>query len=203
MALRLTSSELQRKWDRAARWYDLGLWAVERLGLQRLRADLVKEASGCVLEVAAGTGLNLPLYEPGARIVATDLSLEMLRVARRRNLTGEVVVMEGSRLAFPDRMFDTVVSTLATCTFPDPAAAVLEMRRVCRPEGRILFLEHGRSDRERIGRWQDRHAHRHARHLGCFWNRDPLAIIQEAGARVIRARRTGFGIVHVIEAAPQ
>jgi ubiquinone/menaquinone biosynthesis C-methylase UbiE len=197
-----TSEELQRKWDRAARWYDLGLSAVEHLGLRRLRRGLVRRASGRVLEVAAGTGLNLQLYEPGTRVIATDLSYEMLRLALKRSDSALAALMEGARLAFADGCFDTVVSTLATCTFPEPVAALGEMRRVCRPGGRILLLEHGLSDRKRIARWQHRHAPRHARHLGCFWNRNPLEIVSRAGIRIIDARRSIFGIVHVIEATP-
>ncbi|MPZ78790.1 MAG: hypothetical protein GEU77_19995 [Deltaproteobacteria bacterium] len=66
----------------------------------------------------------------------------------------------------------------------------------------MLLLEHGRSNRERLGRWQDRHADKFAKPLGCHWNREPLELIKDAGLKVVRSRRTFFGIFHHIEAKP-
>jgi hypothetical protein len=68
--------------------------------------------------------------------------------------------------------------------------------------GKILLLEHGRSDREWLGRWQDRHADKFAEPLGCHWNREPLELLEHAGLKVVTARRTFFGIFHQIEAVP-
>jgi ubiquinone/menaquinone biosynthesis C-methylase UbiE len=109
---------------------------------------------------------------------------------------------DAQTLPFRDKSFDTVVSSLSTCTFPDPVAALKEMARVCRPTGKILLLEHGRSDRERLGCWQDRHADQFAKPLGCNWNREPLELTKDAGLKVVRGRRTFFGIFHQIEAVP-
>lgn len=74
------------------------------------------------------------------------------------------------------------------------------MARVCRDGGRVLLLEHGRSDREWLARWQDRAAPAHARRIGCHWNREPLEMVKQAGLRVIESRRFVLGMVHVIEA---
>jgi ubiquinone/menaquinone biosynthesis C-methylase UbiE len=191
--------DLRSKWDRAARWYDAAVALLEILIFRRLRRRLVARASGLALEVAAGTGLNRRHYAHGVRVVAVDLSAGMLARARKRGV-GEAAVMTAESLAFGDRSFDTVVSTLATCTFPDPLAALREMRRVCRKGGRILLLEHGRSDRARIASFQDRHAKGHARRLGCWWNREPLEIVRLAGLIPYAAERRFFGMVHVIEA---
>jgi ubiquinone/menaquinone biosynthesis C-methylase UbiE len=190
--------DLQRKWDRASRWYDPAVALLEALLFRPLRRCLLSHAGGAVLEVAAGTGRNWRHYLPGAFVVAVDLSPGMLSRARARGLD-PVAVMAAEQLAFRDAAFDTVVSTLATCTFPDPRAAILEMRRVCRPGGRILLLEHGRSDRPRLAAFQDRHAAGHARRLGCWWNRDPLAALRGAGLEPSAASRHFFGMVHVIE----
>jgi hypothetical protein len=76
------------------------------------------------------------------------------------------------------------------------------MGRVCRPDGHILLLEHGRSSMTWVGRVQDRYAERHARRLGCHWNCEPLDLVRQAGLRVVRCQRHFFGIYHVIEAAP-
>jgi len=96
-----------------------------------------------------------------------------------------------------------VVSSLTTCTFPNPVAALQEMGRVCRPEGKILLLEHGRSDRAWLGRWQDERADRHAKQLGCHWNREPLELVREAGLKIVNAQRLFFGIFYQINAEPE
>jgi ubiquinone/menaquinone biosynthesis C-methylase UbiE len=123
----------------------------------------------------------------------------MLARARSRGAP-KVVVMDAGQLAFRDGSFDTVVSTLGTCTFPDPVEALREMRRVCRPGGRILLLEHGRSSRPRVAAWQDRRAAKHAGYFGCWWNREPRETVRLAGLEPRSATRTFLGMVHVIEA---
>lgn len=207
MAVRFASRELAEKYDRFARWYNW-LESIPNLaGLSRLRRLLLRRASGKVLEVAVGTGKNLSYYPPDCRIVALDLSSEMLKVARTHatKLSRHVsfLVADAGALPFPDESFDTVVSSLSTCTFPNPVAALEAMARVCRREGRVLLLEHGRSDHDRLGRWQDRNAEQFAKPLGCHWNREPLEMVRKAGLRVTRARRFFFGIFHQIEAAPR
>jgi hypothetical protein len=76
------------------------------------------------------------------------------------------------------------------------------MARVCRMDGKILLLEHGRSDRDWLGRWQDRHADQFAKPVGCHWNREPLELAKRAGLKVVRTGRKFFGIFHQIEAEP-
>src|ERR1700682_6499521 len=145
--------DLQGKWDRASRWYDFATVALEAVVFRRLRSRLLKSSVGRVLEVAAGSGLNLAHYPGSLDITAIDLSPRMLLKARHRGAR-KAAVMDAQHLAFRDGSFDTVVSTLGTCTFPDPVRALREMRRVCRPGGRILLLEHGRSNRLAMGTWQ-------------------------------------------------
>lgn len=201
---KLSKETLQRKYDRAARWYDPAETLLGWLGLGRLRHKLLRKASGDVLEVAVGTGKNLPYYPRGCNVTATDLSPEMLTVARKRadrlDIDMTFYVMDAEALDFPDGSFDTVVSTLSTCTFPDPIKALREMARVCRPGGKILLLEHGRSSHPRLAHFQDRRAEGFAKPLGCHWNREPLELVGHAGLSTVMARRTFFGIVHTIEA---
>jgi len=207
MAVRFASKELAEKYDRFARWYNWLESIPNLVGLSRLRRLLLRRASGKVLEVAVGTGKNLSYYPPDCRIVALDLSSGMLKVARTHatKLSRHVsfLVADAGALPFPDESFDTVVSSLSTCTFPNPVAALEAMARVCRREGRVLLLEHGRSDHDRLGRCQDRHAEQFAKPLGCHWNREPLDNARKAGLRVRSTRRLFFGIVHEIEAAPR
>jgi ubiquinone/menaquinone biosynthesis C-methylase UbiE len=198
--------EIQQKYNRFAPWYDLAQGIPELLGLRKLRRELLQRASGEILEIAVGTGKNLDYYRDRSQIIALDLSPRMLDIARKRayklHINASFLLMDAERLAFPDRSFDTVVDSLSLCTFPDPLIALEEMARVCRSEGRILLLEHGRSDREWLGRFQDRNADKHAKQLGCRWNREPLDLVRQAGLNVISARRTFLGIFHMIEASP-
>jgi ubiquinone/menaquinone biosynthesis C-methylase UbiE len=206
MAVRLTTLEISQKYDRFARWYDWVEGVPDLLGVSRLRRRLLRGARGRVLEVAVGTGKNLPFYPRGCRIIAVDLSREMLNVARRRAATLSMdtsfLVGDAEALPFSDHNFDTVVSSLSTCTFPEPVIALQEMARVCRTGGKILLLEHGRSDREWLGRFQDRRADRFAKPLGCHLNREPLELVRAAGLNVVEAQRSFFGVFHVIEAEP-
>ena len=202
----MNTEEIRQKYNTFAPWYDLLEGIPELLGLRKLRRELLQRASGSVLEVAAGTGKNFHYYPQTCEITAVDLSPAMLKRARRRadrlGLPIPFLIMDGEALAFPDQSFDTVVSSLTLCTFPDPIAALREMARVCRVDGRILLLEHGRSDREWLGRWQDRRADRHAKPLGCRWNREPLDLVRQAELTLITSRRYFGGVFHLIEATP-
>lgn len=200
----MDACELRRKYQGFARWYDLVEALPEVLGLRQLRRKLVARVHGRVLEVAAGTGRNFRWYSGNASVVAVDLSIHMLERAREkaRTLGREYLfaVMNAERLAFRDNAFDSVVSTLSTCTFPDPLAALREMARVCRADGRLLLLEHGRSDRPWAARYQDRRADAHAELLGCHWNREPQELVRQAGLQVIQDTRRFLGVFHTIEA---
>lgn len=198
-----TSEEIRQKYNKFARWYDLAEGIPEFLGLSRFRPRLLNRATGRVLEVAVGTGKNLRYYPRTCQLTAVDLSPRMLTIARKRaarlRLSVTFLEMNVQNLAFRDESFDTVVDTLGLCTFPDRVGTLREMARVCRGGGRILLLEHGRSNQEWLGRWQDRRADRHAERLGCRWNLQPLDILHEAGLTATAAHRTCFGIFHVLE----
>lgn len=203
---RFTTEEIKRKYEERAREYALFERLQEPLGLARLRRRLLRRASGDVLEVAVGTGANLPHYPRGCHITAVDASPAMLRMAEERavslGLDVALRAADAETLRFPDASFDTVVSTLSLCTFPNPVAALGEMERVRRPDGRILLLEHGRSNVGWLGRLQDRREETHAEQLGCHWNREPLDLLHRAGLRPISARRTFLGIFHEVEVGP-
>ena len=205
--MEFASRELSAKYDRFARWYDYVEGVLDFLGVGRLRQGVFSEASGKVLEVAVGTGEYLCYYRSDCQIIAVDLSREMLKVARERaaklNINAHFSLADAEALPFPDHCFDTVVSSLSTCTFPNPAAALQEMARICKLSGQILLLEHGRSDRGWLGRWQDRYADNFAKPFGCHWNREPLELTKSAGLKISRSRRSFFGIFHRIEAEPE
>jgi ubiquinone/menaquinone biosynthesis C-methylase UbiE len=174
------------------------------LGMKKLRRKLLLGATGNVLEVAVGTGENLPFYNGDCQLTAIDMSEAMLDRAKTRakkiGLNAKFLSMDAEILSFPEDSFDTVVSSLSMCTFPDPIGVLNEMARVCRPNGRILLLEHGRSSVEFLARWMDRRAERHAERAGCHWNREPLELVQQAGLRIVETQRTFFGVMHMINA---
>ena len=201
-----TTEEVRRAYNENASIYALFEPVAEYLGLRRLRRRLLQQATGEVLEVAVGTGANLPYYPAGCCITAVDVSEAMLRYAEKRaqklGLNAEFQQMDAENLDFPTDHFDTVASTMTLCTFIDPASALREMSRVCKPDGKILLLEHGRSSTGWIGQWQDRREHHHAKHVGCHWNREPLDIVAEAGLDIVSTSRHFFGIFHGIMAHP-
>jgi ubiquinone/menaquinone biosynthesis C-methylase UbiE len=206
MTVQLTSREISRKYDRFARWYDLVEGIPDLVWIRKLRRRLLAHAGGSVIEVAVGTGKNLPYLPRSCRIIGVDVSPAMLQRARQRaadlGIPASFVVADAAALPFAEHAADTVVSSLTTCTFPDPDAALREMRRVCQPAGRILLIEHGRSNCDWLARWQDRRADAHARQLGCHWNREPLELLDRSGLHVSMARRSFFGVFYQIEARP-
>ena len=205
---KMTADQVQRAYDKSADQYEKQIWFDQYiLGVARLRKKLLSKATGKILEVACGTGQNFPVFAPNSEITAVDLSPRMLEFARetaiKHRLNVNLAVMDAEHLEFPDGNFDTVVSTLSTCTFPNPVKALQEMKRVCTAEGLILLLEHGHSNVSWLARYQDRHEYQHYQdHAGCRWNQDPLNLIQLAGIKVLKSKRNILGMFHSIEAAP-
>jgi ubiquinone/menaquinone biosynthesis C-methylase UbiE len=156
------------------------------------RERVVGAARGRVLEVGIGSGLNLASYRSGAdEVYGVDPSIELLAKANDRLDSARVPVklVEGSaeKLAFDDRSFDTVVMTFTLCSIPDVAVAVREMRRVLRPEGELLFVEHGQAPDPAVVRWQDRLTPVWKRiGGGCHLNRKIDDLIKAGGFRIER-----------------
>jgi ubiquinone/menaquinone biosynthesis C-methylase UbiE len=169
--------------------YDKSLEKTEEAGLREKRHALLAQASGRTLEIGAGTGLNADHYPAAVTdLVLSEPEAPMARRLRERaGARAEVVEAGADRLPFEDGAFDTVVSTLVLCTVPDQPAALDEIARVLKPGGRLLFLEHVRSDEAGLARWQDRltpvwkFVGR-----GCHPNRDTVAALGEAGYVVER-----------------
>jgi ubiquinone/menaquinone biosynthesis C-methylase UbiE len=175
-------------WGRLfAAGYDPMLSRAERAGLGDRRRGLLEHTSGSVIEIGAGTGLNLALYpEAVDRLVLTEPEEPMIkrleRKVRAANRPAEVVRARAEHLPFDDETFDFAVCTLVLCTVPDPGAALAELRRVLKPGGRLLFLEHVRSDVVGVARWQDIIRPVWLRiGCGCNCNRDTLHTIRETG----------------------
>lgn len=168
--------------------YDAMMAVAEATGFRVWRQRLVRGARGRVLDVGCGTGRNLPCYDHQLHVVAADLRVELLLAARQRAAPGTpFVVASAEALPFADGAFDTVVSGLVFCSVADPARGLHEVRRVLRPDGQLLMLEHVRSTRSWFARWQD---------LiqpawtwisgGCHPNRDTESTVRAAGFRIHR-----------------
>ncbi|AHG04582.1 type 11 methyltransferase [Halobacterium sp. DL1] len=172
----------------------------------RYRQRLFGRAQGRVLDVACGTGLNARYLPDATTYVGIDASPDMLTKARHRvgawDRVEGLYEMDAQALEFPDDSFDTVVSSLSTCTFPDPVAALNEMARVCKPEGRVLLLEHGRSSVGPLARFQDWRADAHYEKHSCRWNQEPLALFEGTDLVVHHASTALLGVITAIEAAP-
>ncbi len=167
--------------------YDRSLAATEEAGLGEMRSELLAGAAGRVLELGAGTGVNLERYpEAVTELVLTEPDPHMAKRLRQR-LAGSprqatVLAAPAERLPLPADSFETAVATLVLCTIPDPAAALAELRRVLVPGGRLLLIEHVRAGEPGLAGWQDR-LEKPWRFLadGCHCNRDTAATLATAG----------------------
>lgn len=152
------------------------------------RRKLIPRAAGRVLEIGIGTGLNLRFYDKGRieSLVGIDPAEQMHALARRRSSAAGLVVelrqLSAERLPMPSGSFDCVVCTYTLCSVPDPSAALAEMRRVLRPGGRLLFLEHGLAPEASVTRWQFRLEPLWSRIAGgCHLTRDVPRLLRDAG----------------------
>ncbi|WP_123534867.1 class I SAM-dependent methyltransferase [Halosimplex salinum] len=179
---------------------------LDRLLLGRYRRRLFGQATGRVLDVACGIGTNADYVPETTEYVGIDVSPEMLREAEARSprlVRGETLFeMDAQALAFPDDSFETVISSLSTCTFPDPVAALDEMNRVCEPNGQVLLLEHGRSSVELLGRFQDWRADAHYEKHNCRWNQEPLELVSRSELSVTTSATGMLGVITGIRAEP-
>jgi ubiquinone/menaquinone biosynthesis C-methylase UbiE len=194
----------RRLWDRRAADYDARISGTERRWFRDTRSWLCRHARGDTLEVAIGTGLNLPHYPPDVRLTGLDASTGMTAVAARRarDLGRPLELHQGDAgaLPFPDARFDTVVCTFALCGVPDVPAAVSELVRVVRPGGGVLIADHVASTFPPLRLLQAVTdlvtVPWHGEHFG----RRPLAVLRAADVVVDREERFALGTVERVVA---
>jgi ubiquinone/menaquinone biosynthesis C-methylase UbiE len=198
------TERVRRHYDRNAGSYDQLIAPFERVLFGGGREWVCSRAQGEVLEIAAGTGRNLPFYPEGVRLTAVELSPGMLEIARRRaqelGVQAELRVGDAHDLPFPDVSFDTVVATLALCTIPDDSRAVAEAARVLRPGGLLLLLEHVRSPILPVRILQRAFNPLTVLIENDHLIREPLRHIQDAGLVVEHLERSKWGVVERLAA---
>jgi ubiquinone/menaquinone biosynthesis C-methylase UbiE len=195
--------------DLAPKW-DARVGRSERLLIgKRMRSAVADHLRGDVLEVGVGTGATLRQLVTNERITSftgIDLSTGMLNQARQvaaeLPFPVELRQMDATRLEFPDASFDTVTVSLTLCTVPDPASTLQEMARVCRPDGRLVLLEHVLSPNPVIGWLQRRVSPAQERMLGCHLDRTTDRLVRDLGFDVERDESRLIGIFHLIVARP-
>jgi ubiquinone/menaquinone biosynthesis C-methylase UbiE len=169
--------------------YDRQMAKVEKTTLRALRESLLAAASGDVLEIGGGTGANLPFYRPGAgSLTITEPDTAMLRRLQRRAREqaplAKILRAPAEDLPFEDGTFDTVVSTMVLCGVSDQPRALRQLRRVLRPGGQLLFIEHVRSGDPGLAHHQDRMNWMCQFVMRCDCNRPTLTSVGEAGFAV-------------------
>jgi ubiquinone/menaquinone biosynthesis C-methylase UbiE len=194
-------SSLQKTtlWERiGASLYDRFLNRGEELGMSQRRARTLADARGRVLEIGAGTGLNLDHYPAAVDelVLAEPVAPMAARLERRAEATdlrATVVRAAAEQLPFEDGSFDTVVSTLVLCTVEDPESALTEIARVLRPGGTFLFIEHVEAEGPRLARRQHRwHRPWRAFASGCNTNRRTLELVSGGPLSVGRVERASW-----------
>lgn len=186
----------QTVWGRVfAFLYDTAFVLAERRGLHKIRFELLSQARGKVVELGAGTGLNIAHYPTYVEeLLLTEPDPHMASKLRKRiastPVKASIAQVSADTLPIADATVDTVICTLVLCTVPDPEKTLKEISRVLRPEGKFLFVEHVRSENPRLARWQDRLNRSWGWYAcGCYCNRDTVLTIRNSPLQIAELRK--------------
>ena len=186
-------------YDNLASGYDLAFKPLDALGLTRLRRETLAllPVDGTILEVGAGTGANFAHYPPCKLAVASEFSIKMIEVAVGKTSTIRLVQTNAEMLPFPADHFDAAFATLVFCSIPDPALAFAELRRVVKPGGRIVLLEHVRPD-NLLGPVFDLINVASMAIAQDHFNRRTAQTAAASGLKIVEVRKKLLGIVNLI-----
>ncbi len=176
--------------------------------MEPLRKEIIDQANGLVLEIGAGTGLNFPFYQPERveRVEAVEPDATMLRYARERLSTARVPIQltqaPAEVLPFADETFDSVITTLVFCSVADPLRGLHEIKRVLKPGGLLLMVEHVQAQNTPVAFVQNALVPLTTRFAGnCHWNRDTASTVRRAGFQMKELRKAGGVLVPIIVVA--
>jgi len=194
--VRAVSTELTKtRYNRIAPLYNY-IEAIPEMMFKPWRKKLLARAKGKILEIGVGTGKNFPHYPSGASVTGIDIAERMLVFARKKastlGLSFDLSEGDVQSLHFPDNTFDTAVATFVFCSVPDPVQGLRELRRVVKPSGQILLLEHVRIDKPIIGWIMDRLNPWVVRIMGANINRRTLENVQKAGLHIESVEHLGL-----------
>jgi|SRR3989344_1389217 len=190
------TQKVKQRYDRFARVYDVVDGIIERRLFHRLRKETIPLLQGKVLEIGVGTGKNLKYYTKNAKVTAIDISSNMMQRAQEkaRKLDIDVVfkLMDGQHLDFKDNSFDIVVTTFVLCSIPDPVQAAREIKRVLKPTGKAVLIEHVRSEHTIIRFLQWIHNPITRRLTGANINRNTRENLEKAGLIIEKDEHLAF-----------
>lgn len=193
---------IRRRYNRTARFYDL----MDKMIPNAIRQQAIAKARGKVLEVGVGTGKNIPYYIEGCEVTGIDFSPGMLAEAKKRTKEAMVPVtlleMDAQHMTFADNTFDTVLATCVFCSVPDPVKGLREVRRVCKPDGQIILLEHVRSDNPVLGWLMDVLNPVSLHIIGSNINRRTVDNVKAADINILNVNNLSGKIVKLIIAKP-
>ncbi|WP_251027611.1 methyltransferase domain-containing protein [Bacillus sp. ISL-41] len=199
------NEKIKKRYNRVSKIYD----SMDKMIREDWRRDLLAGAYGDVLEAGVGTGANLSFYPSSIKsLIGVDFSSDMLKYAKQKasqlNAPYKMELIEGDiqELPFSDNGFDTVVSTCVFCSVPDPVLGLEELRRVCKPDGQILMLEHMRSENQAAGLVMDLLNPVTVRMWGANINRETMANIKSAGLSVVAEERLMGSIMRRLLLSP-
>lgn len=190
---------MSQTYDKYAGSYDRAIGPLERRFLGRWRSEtlglLPRDAR--ILEIGAGTGANFALYPPAAQAVSSEISIEMLRIARDKVTTSVLVQADAVNLPFGADSFDAAFATLVFCSVPSPILAFMELSRVIRNGGRIVLLEHVRPP-GLLGPIFDVLNIFTVAFMDDHFNRETVRLAENAGLKILEVRKKAAGIVNLI-----
>lgn len=174
-----------------AKWYDIFMSPLEQRKFKRIRSELLKGASGKVLELGSGTGINFPLYDNVDTVIAIEPSQPMIARSLTKQRSAvvpiEIVHASAENLPFEDCTFDTIVATLVFCTIPNVELAINEVKRVCKPDGKILLFEHVKMENAALSKMQESLTPFWKKVCdGCCLNRETLKSFSNQGLEIER-----------------
>lgn len=188
-----------------AKWYDFFMSPLEKRKFQRIRAELLSKASGRVLELGSGTGINFPLYKEVEEVDAIEPNPHMIErsFAKRKESVIPINMVQASAedLPFEDNSFDTLVATLVFCTIPNVEKAINEIKRVCKPEAKILLFEHVKMDNPFLVKLQDLLTPAWKKFCdGCCLNRETISVFEAHSLPIIKMQKYYNGLFVSAEA---